>query len=173
MKDKTKNIYYLPCDKKELIKALSDPIAHKNRFIHAIDFTLPEGSKIYAAQDGEIGRIKDDSNEGGFTKKYREADPNKYLNYITIKHKNGEFSEYAHLKYNSLKIKIGDKVRRGDLIALSGNTGISTEPHLHFHVLRTIDDGNDWKTLDIKWGNTPKIEEKEIRDGRIVKYYEF
>ncbi|MEX2411307.1 MAG: hypothetical protein WD607_08065 [Candidatus Paceibacterota bacterium] len=70
---KTKNAYSLPCKKEDIEKALSDPIAHKNKLLHAIDFSLLVGSDVLAAQDGEVVRIKDDSNEGGFSEKYRKS----------------------------------------------------------------------------------------------------
>jgi murein DD-endopeptidase MepM/ murein hydrolase activator NlpD len=59
-------------------------------------------------------------------------------NYIIIDMGNGYFSFYAHLQPNSIRIKKGDPVRRGQVIALLGNSGNSDSPHLHFH----ITDGN-------------------------------
>jgi murein DD-endopeptidase MepM/ murein hydrolase activator NlpD len=57
---------------------------------------------------------------------------NKYTNYITIMHSDGTFGVYAHIKYNGSKCKLGDYVKKGDVIAYSGNTGWSNGPHLHF-----------------------------------------
>ena len=65
-------------------------------------------------------------------------------NYITIDHGNGEFSFYGHLAENSVKVKPGDAVRKGDVIAAVGNTGRSTEPHLHFQMM----DGPDFLTAN-------------------------
>ena len=53
-------------------------------------------------------------------------------NYITIKHHDGEYSVSAHLLSNSITVKVGDKVKQGDVIAKCGNSGNSSEPHLHF-----------------------------------------
>ncbi|MBS1636363.1 MAG: urea transporter [Bacteroidetes bacterium] len=55
-------------------------------------------------------------------------------NTIVIKHTEGLFSQLSHLKKDSLKVKVGDYVRRGDLIALCGNSGRSPEPHIHFQM---------------------------------------
>jgi hypothetical protein len=46
----------------------------------------------------------------------------------------GRFAYYAHLQPGSLRVKVGDKVRRGDVLGLLGNSGNSTEPHVHFHI---------------------------------------
>lgn len=55
-------------------------------------------------------------------------------NYVIVRHAGGEFSQYAHLKQGSLKVKAGDKVTRGQVIGQLGHTGNSTEPHLHFQL---------------------------------------
>ena len=55
-------------------------------------------------------------------------------NYVVIKHEGGEFSHYAHLKQGSVRVKSGDKVVRGQVLGQLGQTGNSTEPHLHFQL---------------------------------------
>lgn len=55
-------------------------------------------------------------------------------NYVILDIGQGAFAFYAHLQPGSLKVKTGDKVRRGQVLGLVGNTGNSTEPHLHFHL---------------------------------------
>ena len=85
----------------------------------AIDIGIPTGTGVYAAESGYIVAC---GWYGG------------YGNYIRIWHKSkGEFYTcYGHL--SGFKVSVGDYVGRGDLIALSGSTGISTGPHLHFEV---------------------------------------
>lgn len=55
-------------------------------------------------------------------------------NMVMIDHENGEYSVLAHFKYDSIKVKVGDKVKRGDLLGLCGNTGNTSEPHIHYHL---------------------------------------
>lgn len=145
---KTKNIYILPFRKKDLILVISDPRAHFAFFKHAIDFLLPEGSKIFAAKAGIVIDIKMDSKKGGIDPKYNDF---KYLNYITLKHSNGELSQYCHLQHNSAFVKLGDKVKTGQPIALSGNTGFSSTPHLHFTVGKLNKTKVGWESLKIRF----------------------
>ncbi len=58
-------------------------------------------------------------------------------NYVVLDHGNGEFSMFAHLKYRSVYVRKGDSVEQGDVLGLCGNSGNSTEPHLHYHVQNT------------------------------------
>lgn len=55
-------------------------------------------------------------------------------NFVQLDLGGGLYAFYAHLQPGSLRVKVGDKVRRGQVVGLVGNTGNSTEPHLHFHV---------------------------------------
>ena len=55
-------------------------------------------------------------------------------NAIIIDHQNGEYSLLCHFKHNSIKVKVGDKVSQGDLLGLCGNTGNTSEPHIHFNL---------------------------------------
>ncbi|MFL6375772.1 MAG: peptidoglycan DD-metalloendopeptidase family protein [Pyrinomonadaceae bacterium] len=55
-------------------------------------------------------------------------------NFVMIRHANGEVSVFCHLKFGSTRVKVGDTVKAGQTIGLCGNTGNSTEPHLHYQV---------------------------------------
>lgn len=96
---------------------------------HALDFVMDEGSEICAARGGVVVEVKDNSNKGGKSIKFQD-----YGNYITICHDDGTLANYYHLKKSGRKVDVGDMVTSGQLIALSGNTGWSSGPHLHFQV---------------------------------------
>jgi hypothetical protein len=68
-------------------------------------------------------------------------------NTVFIQHRQHEVSVLAHLKLGSIKVKVGDKVKRGQVIGLCGNSGNSSEPHLHYHLQNTpiIQDGTGIK----------------------------
>ena len=74
-------------------------------------------------------------------KNYNKTDKtgSSYGNYVKIKHNNGYYTLYAHLKYGSVKVNKGDKVSKGQVIGYMGNTGRSSGAHLHFEVRNTLD----------------------------------
>ncbi len=101
-----------------------------HRYIAALDFEMPIGTPIYAARSGIIYSYKDSNDEGGFLSS-RKA------NYIIIKHDDGSFGCYWHLKKNGVIVK-GGYVSKGQQIGLSGATGFVLRPHLHFSVKRIL-----------------------------------
>ena len=106
---------------------------------------MNKGTSVCAARDGIVLEIKQDSDKHGKTSKYQE-----YGNYITIYHNDGTMADYFHLQKNGSKVKKGDKVVAGQVIALSGNTGWSSGPHLHFQVY-CFDENMEVKTIPTKF----------------------
>ncbi|HEX7846018.1 MAG TPA: M23 family metallopeptidase [Chitinophagaceae bacterium] len=123
-------IYNLPFQNKKkvfLIQAYESSFSHKNE--RALDFKVKNGTKICAARDGIVSSAREDSDEGGL-KNENLSDGN----FITIKHDDGSVAHYWHLQKDGVLVNIGDTVKAGQLIGLSGNTGYSAFPHLHFEV---------------------------------------
>ena len=103
--------------------------SHKGLSAYAIDFSLPVGTPIYAAREGDIVGVDVSNTLGGASPEYRP-----YMNYVNVRHSDGTLGNYYHLKFGGSAVKIGDIVKKGQLIAYSGNTGYTTAPHLHFSV---------------------------------------
>lgn len=104
-------------------------LSHKGLSAYAIDFSMPIGTPIYSAREGEVVGLDVSNHLGGAGPEYRP-----YMNYINIRHSDGTLGNYCHLKQNGSVVKIGDRIKRGQLIGYSGNTGYCTAPHLHFSV---------------------------------------
>ncbi len=83
-----------------------------------VDYAIPEGSRVFATADGVVKEVARRNSTSGQT--------------IVIDHGGGYETVYAHL--GKINVVRGQKVRRGDIIALSGNSGLSLAPHLHYEV---------------------------------------
>ena len=99
---------------------------------------LGYGVDVLAVADGVVSSVRDDFSESPTSSEHPEYSADKATgNYISIKIGDNQFAFYEHLKHNSIKVKVGQKVKKGDVIASLGYTGQTTGPHLHFHVADT------------------------------------
>ena len=85
---------------------------------NGVDFTLPEKSRVFATADGRVKEVANRTTSG-LT--------------LVIDHGNGYETRYNHL--SEVAVKRGDNVKRGDIIALTGNSGLSLAPHLHYEIV--------------------------------------
>ena len=146
IKDDTSYVYALPYEHNTshlLIQGYFSRFSHKERA--ALDFKMKRGTKVLAARDGVVVRVKEDGNKGGLNKKYRP-----YGNNIIIQHADGSRAGYWHLQYNGALVDVGDTVRKGQVIALSGKTGYTALPHLHFLVWTFNRQGN-WQQVPTRF----------------------
>lgn len=90
----------------------------------ALDIDMPIGTNIIAARAGTVTAI-----EG----KYQDGS-NQEANFVKVQHDDGTVAQYFHLTMNGPRVAVGEHVTQGQLIGLSGNTGESSQPHLHFQV---------------------------------------
>jgi murein DD-endopeptidase MepM/ murein hydrolase activator NlpD len=151
--DDTSFVYGMPYGKGNshlLIQGYYGLFSHKNRV--ALDFTMKRGTKIIAAREGVVIRSREDNNKGGFSKKYRDK-----ANYIIIQHTDGTRAGYWHLQQNGVLVNIGDRVKQGQVIGLSGKTGYTALPHLHFFV---------WGYRNNRWQQIPT----RFRTSNGIKY---
>lgn len=94
------------------------PVLGTSQWHHGQDFSAPYGTEVYATGNGKV--IDSGWNNGGFG------------NYVVIDHGYGYQTTYGHL--SKIKVSGGEDVKRGDLIGLTGSSGISSGPHLHYQI---------------------------------------
>ena len=104
-------------------------VSHNGQESFAIDFPAPNGTDIAAARAGRVLWVKEDSDEGCGNSSCANLS-----NYVVIDHGDATFGVYLHLLLNGSLVEVGETVERGQIIALVGDTGWATEPHLHFSV---------------------------------------
>lgn len=129
----------------------------------ALDFDLKTNDTICSATDGFVVGVVDKYKYSGKGSEWKT-----YANYLTIyEPTSGIFTQYVHLVENGSLVKIGDKVNRGQKIALSGNTGQSTEEHLHFSALVPVNNDDGLKSIPIEF--VGGIKAINLKKGDVLK----
>ncbi len=157
-------LYRLPYAKDKKVRVsqgFNGAHTHKGSNAYAVDFPMKIGSKIFAARDGMIVDIKEDSVRGGYDKQFRSDG-----NFITIEHDDGTMATYYHLKKNGVRMNLREKVKKGDHIAYSGNTGYSSGPHLHFQVYKAVS-GSKIQSIPMKFLSQSGV----VTDPKVGAYY--
>ena len=146
--DDTSWLYTLPYEPGTshlVVQAYFGSFTHKNRA--AIDFKMKKGTPIHAARGGVVIRVKKDGYKGGWNKKYRPEG-----NFIVVQHVDSSRAGYWHLQQNGVLVNLGDTVKQGQLVALSGKTGNAAFPHLHFLVWTNKYGG--WRQVPTRFNTT-------------------
>lgn len=141
----TKNVYRVPVDMKIVEYTKSDGPGHSVPYDKAIDYAVLVGTEVFAPLGGEVIAVVDSHDEYGPDIKYA-----KKCNYVQIRHANGETSDLIHLDKGSVMVKVGEKVKQGQLIAKTGLSGYMTAPHLHWMVFRRANNKEGFESLENK-----------------------
>lgn len=118
---------------------------HSGNDAYAVDFDMPEGTPVLAARAGTVDVVVDHFDGGGVDPGFRDQ-----ANHVLVRHSDGTYAEYVHLRRNGARVRPGQKVKAREAIAWSGNVGYSRGPHLHFAVFRAIN-GTDRETFPIQF----------------------
>jgi murein DD-endopeptidase MepM/ murein hydrolase activator NlpD len=142
--------------RRPLVQGYAGEGTHLGSMQYSLDFAMPRGTPVLAAREGIVLYLQDGFTEGG-------ADPRllERANLVVIAHRDGTMASYGHLA-PGLAVAVGDTVREGGLVGLSGRTGFAGQPHLHFHVgLRML--GEPGRTIPIRMRD---------RDGVLIELVE-
>lgn len=126
-----------------LIQGFDGEGTHLGSMRYSLDFAMPRGTPVLAARGGVVLYLQDGFTEGG-------ADPAllERANIVVIAHTDNTMASYGHLS-PGIEVAVGDTVREGQLLGLSGRTGFAGQAHLHFHVgLRML--GEPGRTIPIR-----------------------
>ena len=135
------HLYRLPYESGRSYRVLQ---GFGSRFSHtgieqfAVDFKMPEGTPVHAARGGIVAYTEARYSRGCWNDECAGE-----ANYIVILHDDETTGEYYHLQQGGVLVAVGDRIVAGQKIGLSGNTGHSALPHLHFGVYRAIDRGKE------------------------------
>jgi len=161
LKDDTSFVYSLPYEEGNshlIVQGYFGIFSHKERA--ALDFKMKRGTNIVAVREGVVIRVKEDGSKGGWSRKYRS-----HGNNIVIQHSDNSRSGYWHLQKDGALVKVGDTVRQGQIIGLSGKTGYAATPHLHFIVWKN--DSRGWQQVATRFQTSKGI--KYLRSWKKYK----
>jgi murein DD-endopeptidase MepM/ murein hydrolase activator NlpD len=152
----------------KVFQGIDGSFSHSGLNRYSWDFGLPEGTPVCAAAEGRVVRIKQDSLSGG-----TRPEDLRNGNVVIIDHGGGIFTQYLHLKANSVRVEESDMVRAGQVFALSGNTGFSSVPHLHFQVHDAGGQSLPAAFLDVPGDGVPRQDSayESGNDGRGTSRY--
>ncbi len=157
------HLYALPYRSERSYRVLQgygSRFSHTGREEFSVDFSMRIGTPVHAARSGVVARIEESHSIGCW-----DDECSQYANFIVILHPDGTTGEYYHLKKNGVLVRVGDSVARGQKIGLSGNTGHTTMPHLHFGVYRPIEWGRT-QSIAVRFQGADGIIERPRRGAR-------
>jgi len=137
--------------------------AFSHRGVKAIDWNMPEGTPIYAAREGVVVNFEDKYARGGPDESLSEQ-----ANFIMIRHDDGTIANYVHLMRGGVRVQKGQHVRQGQFLGLSGNTGFTTGPHLHFEVFKIGPDLKR-KTIPVRFAVRGHRKGVTLREGETYR----
>ena len=159
-------LYALPFERNALAvvsQGFNGQSTHTGSSKYAVDFVAGVGTRIYAARGGRVIATESSFNKGGYGIEF-----GKFANYITIEHSDGTMGMYYHLKQHGVAVNVGQQISKGQFIGLSGNTGYSSGPHLHFGVYTVDSDYKTTVTLPFKFKTNAGIVDSPVK-GDVFK----
>jgi murein DD-endopeptidase MepM/ murein hydrolase activator NlpD len=158
-------VYLLPYESGRSYRVLQ---GFDSRFSHtgteqfAVDFKMSEGTPVHAARSGIVAQTEESNSIGCWSDECAG-----YANYIVILHDDETTGEYYHLQRHGVLVKAGERIVAGQKIGLSGNTGHSALPHLHFGIYRAIENGRE-QSVPFRFLSADGIVDQPRRGGMYV-----
>lgn len=121
-----------------VLQGFHGAFSHRGSNEYAVDFNCPVATPVVAARPGVVVAINASAQGSGTTPEFLD---DRRANFVLILHDDGTLGEYMHLAPSGISVHPGQRVARGQELALSGNTGFSSTPHLHFQVMTSSEDG--------------------------------
>jgi murein DD-endopeptidase MepM/ murein hydrolase activator NlpD len=134
--------------------------SHRGSNEYAVDFDCPVATSVLAARPGVVVAVNAAAQGAGTTPEWLDY---RRTNFVLVLHEDGTLGEYMHLSPSGIEVKPGQRVERGQSIALSGNTGFSSTPHLHFQVMTASADGLAARSFPFRFAVSPTRVEEPVQ----------
>ena len=143
-----------------VLQGYGSRLSHTGPEEYTVDFKMREGTPVHAARGGLVVKMEESNSRGCW-----KGGCGKYANYIVILHDDWTTGEYYHLQRDGALVEPGERVVTGQKIGLSGDTGNSALPHLHFGVYRAAPWGK-FQSVPVRFSSVDGIVRKPRRGGR-------
>lgn len=117
-----------------VIQSYSGNFSHQGDDRYCVDWAMAEGTPVLAARGGLVMNVQGSHDGSGNREEFFDK-----ANYVRVLHSDGTVGVYLHFRKDGVAVEEGQTVEEGSLIGYSGNTGFSSQPHLHFGVYRVVD----------------------------------
>ena len=151
-----------------VLQGFGGSFSHTGSNEYAVDFNCPVATPVVAARPGRVVAINASAQGSGTTSEYLD---DRRANFVLVLHDDGTLGEYMHLSPSGVEVHPGQKVERGQRLALSGNTGFSSTPHLHFQVMTAGEDGRSARSFPFRIAVGPNRVEEPVQ-GRSYRAWE-
>lgn len=151
-----------------VLQGFHGAFSHRGSNEYAVDFDCPVATRVLAARPGTVIASNAAAQGAGTTPEFLEY---ARTNFVLVLHDDGTIGEYMHLAPSSVEVAPGQHVDRGQELGLSGNTGFSSTPHLHFQVMTAGDDGIAARSFPIRFAVGPHRVEEPVQ-GRAYPGWE-
>lgn len=141
--------------------------SHRGSNEYAVDFDCPVATPVLAARPGVVVAAHAAAQGAGTTPEFLDY---RRTNFVLLLHDDGTLGEYMHLAPSGIEVTPGQRVARGQALALSGNTGFSSTPHLHFQVMTAGDDGLSARSFPFRLAIAPDHVEAPIQGRRYAAW---
>ena len=145
-----------------VLQGYGSRFSHTGRETYTVDFYMKVGTPVHAARAGIVARVEESHSKGCW-----KDGCGAYANFIIVVHADDTTGEYYHLQQDGALVEPGQRIDAGQLIGLSGNTGHTTMPHLHFGVYRAISWGRE-QSISVRYTTSDGIVSKPRRGGRYL-----
>lgn len=150
-----------------VLQGFHGAFSHRGSNEYAVDFDCPVATPVLAARPGVIVAANASAQGSGTTPEYLDY---KRTNFLVVLHDDGTLGEYMHLAPASIHVAPGQRVERLEPLALSGNTGFSSVPHLHFQVMTAADDGVAARSFPFQMAVAPSRVEEPTQGRRYAAW---
>ncbi|MDB4957763.1 MAG: peptidase [Myxococcales bacterium] len=151
-----------------VLQGFHGAFSHRGSNEYAIDFDCPVATHVLATRPGIVVATNASAQGAGTTPEFLDY---QRTNFVIVLHDDGTLGEYMHLAPSGVEVRAGERVARGAELALSGNTGFSSTPHLHFQVMTAGDDGLSARSFPFQLAAGPNRIEEPVQ-GRSYTAWE-